>query len=581
MKNFIKITVILLGINLTACGGGGGGATTPTAAAIHAAILAANVNGVVAGLVFADTVLPACTNSSGTELTSGYTYTLIKSDGSALPTWLAFTASSRTLGLASGTTAVDASLTSALELTYGCTSSATVNFTLNDSDEGGVIDGDEYTYGEVPLVANPPGWIWLNPGNVDFYRGPASSPRKVPTGITKTAVGLDPADAADDVSDFDGDGVTNYDEINAGTNIFVAASNARFNVQNPINVGANPSWVTTADFDGNGQLDLALSYFGGDQMGVYLGNGDGTFSQATNSPYNLGVGSAPGSVIAGDYDADGNMDLAVALSGLDQIAIYIGNGDGTFGVGSTHNIGAGTGPRAIGIGYFDSDAHLDIAIAGFTDDNCYVLLNRGDGTFVVSNAYATGDEPTFFTAGDFNSNSKLDLAIANNNTAGTTTTMTVLIGGGDGTFTASGSYLVGVRSTGITTADFDADNYLDVMISNTILNSVRLMLNNGAGTFSTSTSNATSPTPTQVAGADFDGDGDIDVATANMAVNQNVTVLLNSGGGTFGEATGSPYTTHIGSGSQGIAVGDFNNDGILDLAIANTAFTTMSILLGT
>jgi hypothetical protein len=178
--------------------------------------------------------------------------------------------------------------------------------------------------------------------------------------------------------------------------------------------------------------------------------------------------------------------------------------------------------------------------------------------------------------GDFNGDGIPDLVTANN--AGNT--VSVLLGKGDGTFQTQTTYATGIWPASVAVGDFNGDGILDLAVANFFGNTayygntVSVLLGKGDGTFQAQTTYATGNGPSSVAVGDFNGDGILDLAVANFFDN-TVSVLLGKGDGTF--QTQTPYAT--GSYSQGVAVGDFNGDGIPDLAVANSNYYTVSVLL--
>ena len=132
--------------------------------------------------------------------------------------------------------------------------------------------------------------------------------------------------------------------------------------------------VVTADFNGDGQLDLASADWDGSQVAVFLGNGDGTFQ-----PYRAYSACGAHALATGDFNGDGQIDLAVANRGCRQVYLLLGNGDGTFRAGES--FAAPGGPYSLAAGDFNSDGKLDVASANEWADSVSVFLGYGDGTF--------------------------------------------------------------------------------------------------------------------------------------------------------------------------------------------------------
>ena len=292
----------------------------------------------------------------------------------------------------------------------------------------------------------------------------------------------------------------------------------------------------------------------------------------------------PANFVVGDFNGDGIPDIASPEGGPDgDVSVGLGKGDGTFTPGTGGTVTPGFGFQAgLVAGDFNGDGKLDLAIASlnspsYTDatnlGTVTVLLGDGGGAFAqVSaspiNSPINGDEPDELLAivtADFNGDGNLDLAVLN----GGSNTLTILLGNGDGTFTAAASPATGNNPSAIAVGDFNGDGKADLAVTDSASNTVTILLSNGDGTFAAAASPATGNNPGSVAVGDFNGDGNLDLAVANQV---GVTILLGKGDGTF--AAGSSLAI---TGPDTIAVGDFNGDGIADLAVGGSA---TAVLLG-
>jgi hypothetical protein len=342
----------------------------------------------------------------------------------------------------------------------------------------------------------------------------------------------------------------------------VLGGSGEFAAQTTYAAGSLPWSITSADLDGDGDTDLAITNASSHTISVLPGNGDGTFAnQAT-----YGTADGPYGLAAADLDGDGNMDLATANS-YDNISILLGNGDGTFAAQTSYP--AGDGPRSIAAADLDGDGDADLVAANETTDNISVLLGNGDGTFTAQTTYATGDSPRSAAITDLNGDGDLDLAIAN----GYSSDISVLLGNGDGSFVDQIAYGAGNYPGFVVAADLDGDGDGDLAAVNNYSDDVSVLLGAGDGTFAAQATYATGDYPTSITAADLDGDGDNDLAVVN-ATSGNVSVLLNTGGapphGGFTPVSAGSVVTDGGE-SCGSAWGDYDNDGDLDLFVANTS----------
>ncbi|MHB1021315.1 MAG: beta strand repeat-containing protein [Acidobacteriaceae bacterium] len=187
-------------------------------------------------------------------------------------------------------------------------------------------------------------------------------------------------------------------------------------------------------------------------------------------------------------------------------------------------------------------------------------------------SYATGAGDYGVAMADLNGDGIPDLVTTNYNG----TTMSVLLGNGDGTFKTHVDYAVPSNSFGIVIGDLNGDGIPDIVVANHGNSGLTVFMGNGAGTFQAGQAIATSGVTQYVAMGDFNGDGILDLVTLNDNTG-SISVLLGNGDGSFQaeQAYGTTYTF-----TYGLAIADFNHDGKLDVAVADNAGSDVGVLLG-
>jgi hypothetical protein len=390
------------------------------------------------------------------------------------------------------------------------------------------------------------------------------------------------------VSPAPGGGTSNTTFFTVTANI---GNSIGFNLTSSSTVGQSPYAVAMGDFNGDGKLDLAVAnHCGNDStcssgagtVSILLGDGKGNFNLSTSLA--VGLDLWPTTMVTGDFNGDGKLDLAVAscssqhcVSGLGAVAIFLGDGTGNFALGSSP--AAGEWPWAAVAGDFNGDGNLDLAVGNMGDGTISILLGDGTGHFTPGPSFGVNGNPYSVAIGDFNGDGKLDLAVANFSGNG----VSIFLGDGTGNFVRGAMPPAGVDSMSVAVGDFNGDGILDLVVANQCgsdpvcsgQGSVSILLGDGTGNF---TSTPLLPAPcylATVAVADFNGDGLLDVVLGCEGT--TAIVMLGDGKGNF-TAVSSPLA---GLDPYSIVVGDFNNDGMLDFAAADLGANTVSIVLQT
>jgi hypothetical protein len=316
---------------------------------------------------------------------------------------------------------------------------------------------------------------------------------------------------------------------------------------------------------------------------------DGRVLPGFLAPLTFGNGGSdfPNSVAVGDFDRDGTPDLAVA-NVINNVSVLLGNGNGSFGPATGYH--AGDSPQSLTVGDLRGDGILDLVVANSglnqsSQGSVSVLLGNGDGSFEPAVNYVAGSHPFAVAVGDLNGDGIPDLAVANIGSFGSTPSVGILLGNGDGSFQAAVNYAAGLAPWSVAVGDFDGDGISDLVVTNPYSNAVSVLLGNGDGSLQPPVNYVVGSQPRSVAVGDFDGDGVLDLAVANSADQQadipSVSVLLGNGDGTFHTTANYAFE----NGSYSVAAGDFNGDGVLDLAVTNLLYpetdsNTVSVLLG-
>ncbi len=343
-------------------------------------------------------------------------------------------------------------------------------------------------------------------------------------------------------------------------------SDGRFNGNTLIPVDRpNLTGLAIADFNGDGNQDLAASHIGYNSVSIYLGDGNGGFIDSTEE----GVSSHPYALAVGDFDRDGNQDFMVTNEGANLVAIRLGYGNGTFY--SMPNVSVGTGPAGIALADFNNDGKLDFVTANYNSNSVSIRLGDGSGNFSGTTNLPVGLYPESVSVGDFNSDGKQDFVVANSGS----NSVSIRLGNGIGGFSAVTDVSVGLSPFSVVVGDFNNDGKQDLAAANHSSNSVSVKLGNGFGGFSGTTEIPVGSGPYCVSIGNFNGDEYPDLATANYQSN-TVSIRLGDGNGTFTGNTEFP----VGSYPIHLVVGEFNGDNRQDLAIANYLDHTISIRLG-
>ncbi len=243
---------------------------------------------------------------------------------------------------------------------------------------------------------------------------------------------------------------------------------SEFQEPRKIAVAQAPGSLAAADFNRDGRADLIVASLSANQATLLLSKDPDDWA----TPQTLELGYVPFFVTTADVNNDGNADFITCpwqRSGPTQLGVYLGNGDGTFA--EAKRFYAGQNAYQVASGDFNHDGKLDLVTANNFSRGAHVLLGTGDGNFQTAVNYPIGDCSAVIT-GDFNNDGHTDFAVANSVEA----KVTVLLGKGDGTFPTRQDFPVARGPVMLALADFDRDGKRDLATANTTANNVTVLL---------------------------------------------------------------------------------------------------------
>lgn len=328
---------------------------------------------------------------------------------------------------------------------------------------------------------------------------------------------------------------------------------------------AAPTGIAAGDFNGDGDIDLAVAQSGSNSILILYGGSSGSFVEGKTIP----EGRIPERLAVGDFNRDGLADLVITNRGSGDVAVLLN--DGMQGFRESFRWNSSGRSRWITVADLNHDGIPDLAVACSGASKIGVLLGVGDGTFDHIRTYDTDGEPSGVVAADFNLDGVDELAVSDYQIAGGKT-VSLYQGNGDGTFRARTPFPTELGPLGIAAGDLNGDGRPDIATAD-YYDTVSVLLADNTG-FSAHRRLEAGWANGFVAIGDFDNDGKPDLVVTGEH-SDSADILFGNGRGDFKHA----QRLSTGSYPDAIVVGDFDKDGKLDFAVANTQGNSVTIYL--
>lgn len=316
--------------------------------------------------------------------------------------------------------------------------------------------------------------------------------------------------------------------------------------------GAGPMAVKIADLNNDSFPDVVVANFKGNTTSIYLGHGDGSFKWLTDL-WN-GPNAGTNDLAIADINHDHILDIVALNRRGGNIGVFLGQGNATFSEQMTFSTGYESTPTGLALGDLNNDTFLDIAAADHEKDKVYVLFGLGDGTFNKIYTFYTGNEtgPYLLIIDDFNKDHRMDIAIG----SGHSNSVGIYLSNGTGTFAEQVEYHVETGPFALVGDDFNGDGSIDIATANYDSNDISILLGSANGVFKKQEKNyptGNGSAPYVIQSEDFNRDNYKDLIVPNSGTD-NVGILLGRGNGKFNVM--KTYPTGSGSYPVNVDVAD-------------------------
>ncbi len=278
------------------------------------------------------------------------------------------------------------------------------------------------------------------------------------------------------------------------------------------------------------------------------------------APISYTAGASPAGIAVGDFNGDGRDDMAVVNNAAaGTVTVMLSSSTGGFLPGVSYAAGANSVEAAVGD--LNGDGKLDLVVVG--GSSVSVLLGNGDGTFRAAVSYAA-QTPHSVQLGDFNGDGKLDVATVSGAFGVAVDSASVFLGNGDGTLQPRIDTPLPGDNINVVLGDYNHDGHLDMAVSDTTsVGTINVLHGHGDGTFDAPVSYAAFSAPVYLAKGDFNHDGWDDFVVPNSYAQTSMSVIMSDGHGNFEP----PHTIGIAETGLEVETGDFNHDGNEDFAV--------------
>ena len=334
-----------------------------------------------------------------------------------------------------------------------------------------------------------------------------------------------------------------------------------------LKVGRGPAYLITIDLNLDGFPDLVSANAKNNTLSVLLGKGDGSFRKDLT----FSVASEPTTITTGDINGDNIPDLLTNSRGAEQFTVLLGYGNGSFR--RLPGVKTGRVPLAIIPADFNNDKKLDVAIT-LTFYKMEIFMGLGNGTFSRGETYITGSRPFSGVAGDFNGDKNFDIALATSSS--TSSAVRLYLGKGNGTFFKPKKLAKGLVPLSLIKKDMNGNGLQDLIFSSGQGDNMYMLFSRGDGTFEKEITFSGGGGPSALTVGYFNSDNQIDIAVANSR-SSNFSLIMRTGNESFHY----PTRDYVVAGGTPLAItsGDYNNDGMIDIAVASNAKNTIEIYL--